>query len=449
MIEISEVTTKVLALSMLAGIGPATLRRIASIEAFRTSSVESLGARVPALARALSDPLAWVKALELVEKQVEMAGRYEARIISALDPEYPLLLKATKDDPFILFVKGRLFDNPERSVAIIGTRQPTRHGELIAKRVVEFFVEQRWSVVSGLALGCDSIAHRAALEANGHTVAVMAHGLQTVAPSQHRKLAEDILASGGALVSEYRFGQGALPMQFVKRDRTQAGLAQGVVMVQSDIKGGSLHASRAALDYDRWLAIPYPTTADQATNEPKIQANLLIADEGADIDRASLLKCHRSKLSRVIVLRSKEDYPRMIASLLSGSVQGSVGLTDEVVPSALDETGRMSAEVDGLELFEPDKARPASGGADAEARVQDSSDFESLGELESPESPNVANQHGLQGGRDTSRQEESLDYKSGSTTDSKVTRKRKVNMKSKGKAESDSKPDLTVQQNLL
>lgn len=321
---ISTATTKLLALSMLAGIGPATLRKIASLDAFESASVESLGNRVPALARALSDPLAWSAAVELAEKQIDAAATNQARIISALDAEYPALLKLTKDDPFILFVKGSLFSTPERSVAIIGTRQPTKHGELIARRITEFFVEQRWSVVSGLALGCDALAHKAALAANGHTVAVLAHGLQTVAPSQHRKLAEEILAGGGALVSEYRFGQGALPMQFVKRDRTQAGLAQGVVMIQSDLKGGSLHASRAALDYERWLAVPFPTEVDQSANEPKVQANLLIAGSSADYERANFLKCHRSTLSKVIVLRTKDDYPRMVSTALADDVSSGV-----------------------------------------------------------------------------------------------------------------------------
>lgn len=321
---ISPATTKLLALSMLAGIGPATLRKIASLDAFDLASIESLGNRVPALARALSDPLAWSVAVELAEKQIDAAATNQARIISALDAEYPALLKLTKDDPFILFVKGSLFSAPERSVAIIGTRQPTKHGELITKRITEFFAEQRWSVVSGLALGCDALAHKAALAANGHTVAVLAHGLQTVAPSQHRKLAEEILDGGGALVSEYRFGQGALPMQFVKRDRTQAGLAQGVVMIQSDLKGGSLHASRAALDYERWLAVPFPTEADQSANEPKVQANLLIAGSGADYERANFLKCHLSRLSKVIVLRTKDDYPRMVSAAFSDNAFSGV-----------------------------------------------------------------------------------------------------------------------------
>ncbi|MCP1649435.1 DNA-processing protein DprA [Pseudomonas nitroreducens] len=320
----SPATIKLLALSMLAGIGPATLRKIASLNAFELASVESLGTRVPALARALSAPLAWSVAVELAEKQIDAAAANQARIISALDAEYPALLKLTKDDPFILFVKGSLSSTPERSVAIIGTRQPTKHGELIARRITEFFAEQRWSVVSGLALGCDALAHKAALAVNGHTVAVLAHGLQTVAPSQHRKLAEEILDAGGALVSEYRFGQGALPMQFVKRDRTQAGLAQGVVMIQSDLKGGSLHASRAALDYDRWLAVPFPTEADRSANEPKIQANLFIAGNSADYERANFLKCHVNRLSKVIVLRTKDDYPRMVSAVLADEVSPGV-----------------------------------------------------------------------------------------------------------------------------
>lgn len=105
-----------------------------------------------------------------------------------------------------------------------------------------------------------------------------------------------------------------MPQQFVKRDRTQAGMAQGVVMIQSDLIGGSLHASRAALDYQRWLAVPYPTSLDRSNSEPKIQANLMIAD-GADAQKEELLRCTPSALHRVLILRGKEDYPRMMANI--------------------------------------------------------------------------------------------------------------------------------------
>jgi DNA processing protein len=194
---------------------------------------------------------------------------------------------------------------------VIGTREPTEHGKTIAERVTGYFVSEGWSVVSGLALGCDAIAHQAALDARGHTVAVLAHGLHTIAPSRHKKLAERILDTGGALVTEYSFGQEPLPQQFVKRDRIQAGLVQGVVMIQSDVVGGSLFASRAALDYQRWLAVPYPTPQDISKEEPKIQGNLLLVNWSPE-EKTDVLKCQPSDLRRLIILRSKSDYAQMV-----------------------------------------------------------------------------------------------------------------------------------------
>ena len=299
---------------MLKGVGPSTLRKLAILLNFEQLSGEDLAFRASPVSRALQEVNAWAKASEDAEKQVEEAKCLGARILSPLDAEYPPLLAATKDDPFLIFVRGKLAANPAKSVAVIGTREPTPHGTLIAQRITQFFAEEQWSVVSGLAIGCDAIAHKTALDAQGHTVAVLAHGLHTIAPTRHRQLAEDILASGGALVSEYRIGQGAQPQQFVKRDRTQAGMAQGVVMIQSDLKGGSLHASRAALEYQRWLAVPFPTDTDRANGEPKVQANLMIAD-GSVAQQEELLRCTSSALNRVILLRGKEDYPKMIENL--------------------------------------------------------------------------------------------------------------------------------------
>ncbi|HEF4758049.1 TPA: DNA-protecting protein DprA [Pseudomonas putida] len=300
---------------MLPGVGPATLKKVASVQGFEDLSNEALARVSSSLQKALSSPDAWSLASEQAEKQLAFAEKHESIIISPLDADYPELLAATKDDPFILYVRGVLHKNALRSVAIIGTREPTPHGEVITRRVTEYFVENQWSVVSGLALGCDGLAHKAALDLGGHTIAVLAHGLQMIAPSQHKKLAEDILESGGALISEYPFGQKVFPQQFVKRDRTQAGMAQGVVMIQSDIKGGSLHASRAALDYDRWLAVPLPTLVDRSNEEPKVMANLLIA-EGEWVDKANLLKCKRERLDNILILRTKDDYPSMLSYLL-------------------------------------------------------------------------------------------------------------------------------------
>lgn len=310
---ISTKTHMLLTLSMLKGIGPAALRNVAQIPYFEEEGIAELLARLPRNAGANIDAAAIAAAVVEADRQVDLAQAADARIISTTDSEYPSLLKKTKDDPQILFVKGKLAEEPEKSVAIIGTREPTEHGRVIAQRLTGFFVGEGWSVVSGLALGCDALAHEATLDAEGHTVAILAHGLQTVAPSRHKKLAARILESGGALVTEYKFGQEPLPTNFVKRDRIQSGFAQGVVMVQSDLRGGSLHASRASLGYGRWLAVPFPTDQDISRSEAKIQANLLLAD-GPPKEKAALLKCEQRDLVRVIILRSKSDYARMLGA---------------------------------------------------------------------------------------------------------------------------------------
>ncbi|WP_082553976.1 DNA-processing protein DprA [Rhizobium sp. Leaf453] len=308
---ISPATKFLLSLSMLKGVGPAALKKASLVPNFFEMEIEDLASEVFQIAKSLSSGGDWQNAQNDAARQIDQAERHLARIISPIDDEYPRLLAATRDDPFILYVKGSLGKTPEHSVAIIGTREPTMHGEVVARRITQFFAEQGWSIVSGLAIGCDAIAHQSALESGAHTVAVMAHGLQMIAPARHKNLAQDIVASGGALVSEYPFGQNVQNQQYVKRDRTQAGMARGVVMVQSDLKGGSLHASRAALDYGRWLAVPYPTDKDRESGEAKVQANLLMAD-GADSDRASLLRCPKDSLRQLIILRSKTDYLRML-----------------------------------------------------------------------------------------------------------------------------------------
>lgn len=311
MISASNATKKLLTLSMLKGIGPSTLKKVAFQPNFPELSFNDLALQVPVVSKALQEVGALNDASEEAERQIDEAQRTSARILSPLDEEYPPLLTETRDDPFLIFVRGQLAKDRAKSIAVIGTREPTLHGVLIAQRITQFLAEEQWSVVSGLALGCDAIAHQAALDSGGHTVAVLAHGLHTIAPARHRKLADDILTFGGALVSEFRFGQSAQPQQFVKRDRTQAGLAQGVVMVQSDVKGGSLHASRAALEYGRWLAIPYPTVVDRSNAEPKVQANLMIADGSAG-QKEELLRCKGPRLDKVLILRGREDYPKMV-----------------------------------------------------------------------------------------------------------------------------------------
>ncbi|MFQ1018156.1 DNA-processing protein DprA [Gilliamella sp. BG4] len=307
---ISRETRCLLSLSMLRGIGSAYLKKIIQIPNFINLTVEDLAKYSPEIEKALSDKKVWENCQGQVDFQLIQAEKNKARIISLLDPEYPKLLAETKDAPVILYVKGQLSKHSEKSVAIVGTRKPTSQGSEIANRITRFFVENGWSIVSGLAIGCDTRAHKTALSLGGHTVAVLAHGLDMVYPKENIPLAEEILASGGALISEYCFNQEVKNHQYVKRDQVQAGMAQGVVMIQSSLTGGSLHAPRASLSYNRWLAVPIPTKKDMQNLEDSIKANIVITDEDQS-EKIKLLKCTQKQLEHIIVLKSKNDYYRM------------------------------------------------------------------------------------------------------------------------------------------
>lgn len=311
---LSDINKKLFTLHKLKGVGPATLRNLIAHADFQTASIEELAERTPKLKNALKGSGAWSASVELMEEDLDAVVRAGARIISVLDADYPPLLRATPDGPFFLYIKGSWSADVSKSIAIIGTRQPTDHGSIITRRITAYLTEAGWSIVSGLALGCDAIAHQVALECNGHTVAVLAHGLHTTAPKQHQKLSDEILEKGGALVTEYAFGVDPIPPHFVKRDRIQAGLSRAVTMVQSDLNGGSLHASRAAIEYRRWLVVPAPTERDVSSGEKKVEANSILVGDSVE-KKLSLLKCQRQDLSRLVSLQSKEDYPSFLRLL--------------------------------------------------------------------------------------------------------------------------------------
>lgn len=317
---ISPTSRFLFTLSKLRGIGPATLDKIAQQIELGTHTIDDLAKSNKKLQRALEAPNALSKAETDAEIDLEQASAHDARIVCALDLDYPRLLASTSDRPFFIYVKGTMHATPNKSVAVIGTRHPTEHGKITCERLTNLFCENSWSIVSGLALGLDASAHNTAIAAKGHTVAVLAHGLQTIAPKQHERLAQEIIEAGGALVTEYGFGTEAMPHQFVKRDRIQAGLSRAVIMVQSDVDGGSLHASRAAIEYGRHLIFPVATSRDRDKKEPKIGANLVLAS-GDSLAITALLRCKPEALSRLVPISSRSDYPALL-DLLSEADKG-------------------------------------------------------------------------------------------------------------------------------
>lgn len=305
--QTSRSTEKLLILGGLPGVGPIALGAVLRHPEFESREIEDIGEINPVVAKALATPGALAEAEKRAARNLQAAGEDDAVVLSPADAEYPALLAETHDRPSFLYVKGNLAPTREKPVGVIGTREPTHHGTIIARRITTYFAERGWSIVSGLALGTDGISHEAALDAGGHTVAVLAHGLDTIAPKRHTRLAERILASGGAWVTEYPYGTAPYGPNFVKRDRIQAGLARAIILIQTDVLGGSLHATRAALDYGRMVAYPVPTAADVARSEPKIQGILKLhrSDRSALTD---FLRCREDALAGLRAVESREDY---------------------------------------------------------------------------------------------------------------------------------------------
>jgi DNA processing protein len=278
---------------MLPGVGGSTLRALHASGRWHGQAdqlgILAIEMGLTRLAKALETPGALRQAEHDAAAQVKLAMRYGTRILSLLDEEFPPLLAASRYNPFLLYVRGNLAQRQDNAVAIIGTRKPTEAGRDQARLQAVRAVEEGRSVISGLALGCDSLAHKATVDAGGHTVAVMAHGLHTVEPARHQDLARAILDSGGALVSHYPFGTAAEPRTFVQRDAIQAGLSDGVVLIQSDLHGGSLHACRAAMGDGRWVWAAPVADVDREMNVSAIQANLVVS-EGEPAQQRKLLK---------------------------------------------------------------------------------------------------------------------------------------------------------------
>lgn len=160
------------------------------------------------------------------------------------------------DSPLVLFKKGNHNFNSGLHIAVVGTRKMTSYGKKFIETLLGELIHQRITIVSGLAYGCDIEAHRAAIQNGIPNIAVLAHGLNRVSPSAHRKEAK-ALQENGALISEYSSFHNAEPMNFVVRNRIIAGISDGVIVVESDRKGGALATAQYANSYNREVfAVP-------------------------------------------------------------------------------------------------------------------------------------------------------------------------------------------------
>jgi DNA protecting protein DprA len=210
-----------------------------------------------------------------IEDQLEKAGSV---FIIPSTPEWPVSLNDLSAMPIGLVVKGDLSALSERSLAIVGTRNPTPYGLRIAGDFAAGFVDREWSIVSGGAYGIDSAAHKGALIAEGRTIAVLAAGVDVAYPAGNARLFAEI-AENGALISEVLPGSHAIPSRFLTRNRIIAALSQATLVVEAAFRSGSLRTARDAAELLRpVMAIPGPINAPTSEG-----CHRLIGERAAEI----------------------------------------------------------------------------------------------------------------------------------------------------------------------
>jgi DNA processing protein len=246
-------------LNLIEGIGPVSVRRLidalgspkAILEADREAlmKVHRVGEKLALKILTQRDNLA-------AETEIDRAAKIGARIITPIDEEYPEVLKTIHNPPLALYILGRILPQDAKAIAIVGSRATSHYGLTAADRFAYQLGQTGFTVVSGLARGTDTAAHRGALKSGGRTIAVLGSALDCLYPPENADLAEKI-SKKGAVLSEYPMGRKADRMTFPYRNRIISGLSMGLLITESAVKGGSMHSAEAAMEQGRTVfALP-------------------------------------------------------------------------------------------------------------------------------------------------------------------------------------------------
>ncbi len=245
-----------IALTMVPGFGPVTIKKTLAVfgtarNFFSQKEKEIFSA--PFVIK--NHPVKGFKdqLLTLAEQEINFCKKNGIEILTVNDKNYPQLLRETYDPPYVLYVKGNPhLNNFSKPLAIVGTRKATQYGKSSCNHTIAGLKNLTGiSIISGLALGIDTCAHKSALENEIPTIAVLGHGFAHFYPARNKNLAREIIEKGGALISEYPKDTTPDGFNFVRRNRIIAGMALGTLVVESGIKGGSLITANLAVSYNR------------------------------------------------------------------------------------------------------------------------------------------------------------------------------------------------------
>jgi DNA processing protein len=252
-------TREWLALSATPGLGPTRIKRLLERfgdvgQVFRASLTELEAAGIPA---ASAQSIVLGSSMQLADEELEKVHAAGAMLLVPDDPAYPRQLLEIYDPPAVLRVRGDVEALSRPGIAIVGTRHPTPYGLGMAERLACDLAARGLIILSGMARGVDSAAHRGAVNARAKTVAVFGTGIDIIYPRENQKLSEQILAHGGTLISEFPMGAAPTPQNFPIRNRVISGLSRGVLVVEAGEYSGTRITARCALEQCREVfAVP-------------------------------------------------------------------------------------------------------------------------------------------------------------------------------------------------
>ena len=256
-----------LALTLTPGLGPKRILKAAQALPdlsclFRLSLTELEALNFPPPAAQF---LFTGKARTEAERELVRVSEQKGALLTFEDEDYPEQLREIFDPPPVLWVLGDVKLLARPSIAIVGTRHPSPYGTGMAEILARDLANHRLVILSGMARGIDTYAHKGALGAGGRTVAVWGTGVDVIYPKENKSLAEDILVAGGAIVSEYRLGTFPAPQNFPRRNRIISGISIGVLVVEAGENSGTRVTARCALEQDRDVyAVPGNVTNKNA-----------------------------------------------------------------------------------------------------------------------------------------------------------------------------------------
>jgi len=276
-----------LALNLIPGMNISVVRRLCQVfgsvdMVLNASAAELL--KIEGVTPELAKNIDTFKVEKALKKEKDLMASHEVQFLTIEDPDYPASLSQIFDPPLVLYIKGRIIPDDKMSVAIVGSRRPTIYGKAVAEDFAERLACRGITIVSGLARGIDTKAHRGALKGGGRTIAVLGSGMDRIYPGENKTLVGSIVKNG-AVISEFPMGTAPLKQNFPMRNRIISGMSLGTLIVEAGDVSGALITARLALEQGREVfAVPGPinSAVSKGTNG-LIKQGARLADDIEDI----------------------------------------------------------------------------------------------------------------------------------------------------------------------